>query len=184
MQSFRQHQAAPHATPSQASGNCVSALQHSCSQHTVCITCDTSSEACASGPLLLYMQHWLWGVQGVPLDVETVAAGMLSEAVASQHLSLAVVEARVGSQVANLIEHVLKVKRLPSRVDLYDDVTSRSACCSLFANMPALPRQHANTRSWKLARLTTHCHQLLRLLLHLEQLWRSAANAAQIAGSP
>ncbi len=63
--------------------------------------------------------------QGFPLDSESIAAGILVDAVAAQRLSLGLVDARLGSPVANLIEDVLKVRRLPSRVDLYDDVASR-----------------------------------------------------------
>ena len=110
----------------------------------------------------------------MPLDVETVAAGMLSEAVAGQHLSLAAVEARLGPQVAGLIEHILRVKRLPSRVDLYDDVASRSA---------AVPQSQTRIpRSCSLCPcrwLSTDCEQLPHLLPHSEGLWRSAANAAR-----
>lgn len=63
--------------------------------------------------------------QGFPLDAESIAAGILIDAVAAQRLPLAVVENRLGHAVANLIEDIIKVRKLPSRVDLYDDVASR-----------------------------------------------------------
>ncbi|KAL0024788.1 hypothetical protein WJX79_007329 [Trebouxia sp. C0005] len=62
--------------------------------------------------------------QGFPLDAESIAAGILVDAVAAQRLSLDLVDHRLGSAVAILIEDVIKVRRLPSRVDLYDDVAS------------------------------------------------------------
>lgn len=69
-------------------------------------------------------------VQGVPLDAETIAAGVLLEAVVNQHLSIALVKQRLGMGVANLLQDIIKVRRLPSRVDLYDDVASRCALCT------------------------------------------------------
>lgn len=63
--------------------------------------------------------------QGFPLDAESIAAGILVDAVAAQRLSLGVVDHRLGAAVANLIQDIIKVRRLPSRVDLYDDVASR-----------------------------------------------------------
>ncbi|KAL0022060.1 hypothetical protein WJX77_011849 [Trebouxia sp. C0004] len=62
--------------------------------------------------------------QGFPLDAESIAAGILVDAVAAQRLSLDLVDHRLGLAVATLIEDVIKVRRLPSRVDLYDDVAS------------------------------------------------------------
>lgn len=64
--------------------------------------------------------------QGFPLDAESIAAGILVDAVAAQRLSLGLVDDRLGSAVATLIKDVIKVRRLPSRVDLYDDVASSS----------------------------------------------------------
>lgn len=61
----------------------------------------------------------------MPLDAETIAAGVLLEAVASQHVGLPLVQHRLGPNVANLLRDIMKVRRLPSRVDLYDDVASR-----------------------------------------------------------
>ena len=63
--------------------------------------------------------------QGFPLDAESIAAGILVDAVAAQRLSLGLVDDRLGPTVANLIEDIVKVRKLPSRVDLYDDVASR-----------------------------------------------------------
>lgn len=69
--------------------------------------------------------------QGVPLDAETIAAGVLVEAVANQHVALPLVKRRLGSNVAELLQDIIKVRRLPSRVDLYDDVASRCAAVVL-----------------------------------------------------
>lgn len=63
--------------------------------------------------------------QGFPLDAESIAAGILVDAVAAQRLSLQLVDHRLGPAVANLIEDIIKCRKLPSRVDLYDDVASR-----------------------------------------------------------
>lgn len=63
--------------------------------------------------------------QGFPLDAESIAAAILVDAVAGQRLSLELVQHRLGTAVATLIGDVIKVRRLPSRVDLYDDVASR-----------------------------------------------------------
>ena len=63
--------------------------------------------------------------QGFPLDAETIAAGILVDAVIAQRLPLAVVHDRLGPAVADLIGDVVKVCKLPTRVDLYDDVASR-----------------------------------------------------------
>ena len=71
----------------------------------------------------------------MPLDPETIAAGVLVEAVANQHLSVALVEQRLGLGVANLLQDVVKVRRLPSRVDLYDDVASRYVVMALFLHL-------------------------------------------------
>lgn len=63
--------------------------------------------------------------QGFPLDAESIAAGILVDAVAAQRLSLDLVDDRLGPAVADLIEDIIKVRKLPSRVDLYDDIASR-----------------------------------------------------------
>lgn len=63
--------------------------------------------------------------QGFPLDAESIAAGILVDAVAAQRLPLALVDHRLGPAVASLIEDIIKCRKLPSRVDLYDDVASR-----------------------------------------------------------
>lgn len=71
----------------------------------------------------------------MPLDAETIAAGVLVEAVANQHVSVALVEQRLGLGVANLLQDVVKVRQLPSRVDLYDDVASRYNVMGLFLHL-------------------------------------------------
>lgn len=63
--------------------------------------------------------------QGFPLDAESIAAGILVDAVAAQRLSLELVDDRLGPAVADLIEDIIKVRKLPGRVDLYDDIASR-----------------------------------------------------------
>lgn len=68
--------------------------------------------------------------QGFPLDAESIAAGILVDAVAAQCLSLDLVDDRLGSAVADLIEDIIKVRKLPSRVDLYDDIASRYSPCA------------------------------------------------------
>lgn len=75
---------------------------------------------------------------GLPLDAEALAAGVLVEALcrgggdagggaASAGAALQLVEARVGPGVAQLVHDVLRVRGLPSRVDIYDDEAARWA---------------------------------------------------------
>ena len=68
--------------------------------------------------------------QGFPLDAESIAAGVLVDAVAGKSLAPRDVSHALGPAVADLIESILKIRRLPSRVDLYDDVASRYMCNS------------------------------------------------------
>ena len=84
---------------------------------------------------------------GLPLDAEAIAAGLLAEALSQpahhqQHHqqsplmgsgsgaalsahSLQLIQQRVGPGVAQLVHDVLRVRALPSRVDLYDDEAAR-----------------------------------------------------------
>ncbi len=69
---------------------------------------------------------------GLPLDAEAIAAGLLAEALcwhgappAHTAHSLQLIERRVGPGVAQLVHDVLRVRALPSRVDLYDDEAAR-----------------------------------------------------------
>ncbi|KAL0049608.1 hypothetical protein WJX82_005847 [Trebouxia sp. C0006] len=82
------------------------------------------ASAAASKALAIAKQLADLSGQGFPLDAESIAAGILVDAVAAQRLSLDLVDHRLGSAVAILTEDVIKVRRLPTRVDLYDDVAS------------------------------------------------------------
>ena len=80
--------------------------------------------------------------EGVPLDAESIAAGILAEAVSVGSLSTRVVEARLGSGVAQLLHDIMRVRALPKRLDIYDDVATRSSCtpptsCSVLSISPA-----------------------------------------------
>lgn len=62
--------------------------------------------------------------QGLPLDAEAIAAGVLAEAGGINGIPTSLVESRVGSGVARLLRDLRRVRALPSRVDLYDDAAS------------------------------------------------------------
>lgn len=62
---------------------------------------------------------------GVPLDAETVAAGIVLEAVEQGGLDVGAVHARLGPGVASLVHDVMRVRSAPERVELYDDEASR-----------------------------------------------------------
>ena len=85
--------------------------------------------------------------QGFPLDAESIAAGMLVDAVAAQRLSLELVDDRLGPAVADLIEDIIKVRKLPSRVDLYDDIASRYSPWPLFESHSTVLWQAAGMTS-------------------------------------
>ena len=93
--------------------------------HLPAQTDSLQASTAASKALAIAIQLADLSGQGFPLDAESIAAGILVDAVAAQRLSLDLVDHRLGSAVATLIEDVIKVRRLPSRVDLYDDVASR-----------------------------------------------------------
>ena len=63
--------------------------------------------------------------QGFPLDAEAIAAGILVDAVVGNRLAINLVHQTLGRPVADLVEGIIKVRRLPARVDLYDDRASR-----------------------------------------------------------
>lgn len=100
---------------------------------------------------------------GLPLDAEAIAAGVLADVLAHHHHlgggnsggaagdataggpglgagrglthSLLLIEHRVGAGVAHLVHDVLRVRALPSRVDLYDDEAAaalRELCLSFY----------------------------------------------------
>ena len=62
---------------------------------------------------------------GIPLDTESIAAGILAEVVSSGSLRTSVVEAHLGPGVAKLLHDVMRVRSLPKRLDIYDDVATR-----------------------------------------------------------
>ncbi|GAB4822361.1 hypothetical protein N2152v2_009407 [Parachlorella kessleri] len=91
---------------------------------------------------------------GLPLDAEAIAAGLLAEALCqtvhyqqqspvlgsgfgaahSAH-SLQLIQQRVGPGVAQLVHDVLRVRALPTRVDLYDDEAAsalRELCLAFY----------------------------------------------------
>lgn len=47
--------------------------------------------------------------QGLPLDAESIAAGIVAEAVQRERLALRTVEARLGATAAGLLSDILKV---------------------------------------------------------------------------
>ncbi|BDA46038.1 probable GTP diphosphokinase CRSH, chloroplastic at N-terminal half [Coccomyxa sp. Obi] len=73
--------------------------------------------------------------QGVPLDAESIAAGIVASAVHEGQLPLGVVEDRLGPIPALLIRDMLKVRTLPQRCDVYDDVATgalRELCLNFY----------------------------------------------------
>ncbi|KAK9817892.1 hypothetical protein WJX72_003848 [[Myrmecia] bisecta] len=73
--------------------------------------------------------------QGLPMDAESIAAGILADAVQLGSLSVAVVEQRLGPIVAHLLHDLIRVRTLPARVDLYDDTAAsalRELCLSFY----------------------------------------------------
>ena len=73
--------------------------------------------------------------QGLPLDAESIAAGIVADAVHVGEVSIEVAEERLGPICALLIRDMIKVRTLPSRCDVYDDVstaTVRELCLSFY----------------------------------------------------
>ncbi|KAK9842544.1 hypothetical protein WJX81_005255 [Elliptochloris bilobata] len=73
--------------------------------------------------------------QGLPLDADSIAAGIVAEAVQRGRLPLPTVEARLGPTAAGLTADILKVRGLPARADLYDDAQAaalRELCLSFY----------------------------------------------------
>ncbi len=62
--------------------------------------------------------------KGMPLDVPSIAAGIVADAAAAGTVSLAAAAERLGSEAAGVLASVLKVRALPRRVDIYDDAAS------------------------------------------------------------
>lgn len=71
--------------------------------------------------------------EGIPLDSESIAAGILAEVVSSGSLCTSVIEAQLGPGVAKLLHDVMRVRALPKRLDIYDDVATRWLFCLLLA---------------------------------------------------
>lgn len=63
--------------------------------------------------------------EGVPIDAESIAAGILVEAVSSGGLSTSIVEVQLGTGVAKLLNDIMRVRALPQRLNIYDDVATR-----------------------------------------------------------
>ena len=62
---------------------------------------------------------------GVPLDAESISAGIVLEAVSNGVLSIKTVHARLGPGVATLVHDTLRVRSCPERIELFDDTASR-----------------------------------------------------------
>lgn len=80
-------------------------------------------------------------VQGLPLDAESIAAGIVADAVHSGELSIELAAERLGPICVLLIQDMLKVRTLPSRCDVYDDVASatvRELCLNFYDARSAL----------------------------------------------
>lgn len=69
------------------------------------------------------------------VDAETVAAALVVEQVAREVVSLKDVTAALGSNVSDLVESVISVRRLVDAVDLLDDVTAREIQQRLFESV-------------------------------------------------
>ncbi|KAG1659807.1 hypothetical protein FOA52_002143 [Chlamydomonas sp. UWO 241] len=71
---------------------------------------------------------------GIPLDAESIAAGVLLEAADTGRLGIAAIQARLGPGVADLVHDVQRIRSAPERVELFDDVASsavREWCLAL-----------------------------------------------------
>lgn len=60
-------------------------------------------------PILLANFQWGMSAQGVPLDAESIAAGIVADCVASGQLPLDLVEERLGGVAGLLVRDMLKV---------------------------------------------------------------------------
>ena len=73
--------------------------------------------------------------QGVPLDAESIAAGMVADAVDAGRLSLEVVDERLGAIAGLLVRDLLRVRGLPQCCDVYNDVATgalRELCLNYY----------------------------------------------------
>ncbi len=74
-------------------------------------------------------------VQGLPLDAESIAAGIVADAVHTGDVSIKLAGERLGPICALLIQDMIKVRTLPGRCDVYDDVstaTVRELCLNFY----------------------------------------------------
>lgn len=62
---------------------------------------------------------------GVPLDPESIAAGIMADACHQELVSMEVVQQRLGLQVASLVHDILRARAAPERVELYVDSAAR-----------------------------------------------------------
>jgi GTP pyrophosphokinase len=73
---------------------------------------------------------------GIPLDAGAIAAGILAEAFPQGFpTGMDVLEQRVGRTVMSLLADLKKVRRLPSRIELYDDAAAaalRELCIAFY----------------------------------------------------
>ncbi|KAG7666777.1 hypothetical protein Ndes2437A_g08466 [Nannochloris sp. 'desiccata'] len=73
---------------------------------------------------------------GIPLDARAIAAGILAEAFPQGFpTGMNILEQRVGRTVMSLLADLKKVRRLPSRIELYDDAAAaalRELCIAFY----------------------------------------------------
>lgn len=62
---------------------------------------------------------------GLPLQSESIAAGIVAEAVFLGCIDLNVVRSRLGTDIALLVHDILQVQDAPTRIEVYDDEASR-----------------------------------------------------------
>ena len=91
-------------------------------------------------------------VQGLPLDAESIAAGIVADAVHTGELSIELAGERLGPICVLLIQDMLKVRTLPSRCDVYDDVASATVreLCLNFYDARSVLSSHSQCNAAKL----------------------------------
>ncbi len=73
--------------------------------------------------------------QGVPLDAEAIAAGLVADAVDAGRLPLEAVDERLGAIAGLLVRDLLRVRGLPACCDVYNDVATgalRELCLNYY----------------------------------------------------
>jgi len=95
-----------------------------------------ANQAAASSALSLASCLAEMAGSGNPLDASAIAAGILAEAFPQGFPSgMDILEQRVGRTVISLIADLKKVRRLPSRIELYDDAAAaalRELCVTFY----------------------------------------------------